>query len=312
MGASSLSSRAVIGAFYARLEQVISLSWAGKIGMGPFLSDQASETYAWLGMAPAMREWIGGRNAKGFRENGITIINKKFEATLEVTLDEIRRDKTGQVMIRINEMADRAAAHWIKLVSDLLLTGESAVCYDGQYFFDTDHTEGDSGTQDNDLTYDATTTTAPTAAEYEAGIMKAIAAILAFKDDQGEPMNEMAQTFLVMVPPTHMAAALAAVTNPTIVDGSGSRTNTLVNANNFKIEVVTNPRFSTLTTKFMVFRTDGNVKPIILQEEEELTISAQAEGSPIEFTDDKHQYGVKAIRNVGFGYWQHAALVTFV
>jgi phage major head subunit gpT-like protein len=312
MGASSLSSRAIIGAFYARLEQAIANSWAGKIAMGPFQSNQASEIYNWLGMAPAMREWVGGRNAKGFRENGITIINKKFEATLEVLVDEIRRDKTGQVMLRVNEMADRAATHWLKLLSELLLTGESAVCYDGQYFFDTDHAEGDSGAQDNDLTADVTTTTAPTAAEYETAIMKSIAAMLAFKDDQGEPMNELAQAFLVMVPPTHMAAAMAAVQNPIISDGSGSRTNTLVNLNNFKIEIVTNPRLSSLTTKFMTFRTDGNVKPCIMQEEEDTTVSAVAEGSELEFNEDKHHYGIKAIRNVGFGYWQHACLTTFV
>jgi phage major head subunit gpT-like protein len=311
MGASTLSSRAIIGAFFARLEQVVAMSWAGKIAMGPFQSNQASETYAWLGMAPAMREWVGGRNAKGFRENGITIVNKKFEATLEVMVDEIRRDKTGQVMVRVNEMADRAASHWLKLLSDLLLTAESAVCYDGQYFFDTDHLEGDSGTQDNDLTMNITTATAPTAAEYEQAIVASIAQILAFKDDQGEPMNELAKAFLVMVPPTHMMSALAAVKNPQIVDGSGSRTNTLVNVNDFSIEIVTNPRLSSLTTKFMTFRTDGNVKPLIMQEEEDLTVSAVAEGSELEFNEDKHHYGIKAIRNVGFGYWQHACLTTF-
>lgn len=311
MGASSLSSRAIIGAFFARLEQSIGASWVGKIGMGPFKSDQASETYNWLGMAPAMREWVGGRNAKGFRENGLTIVNKSFEATLEVMLDEIRRDKTGQVMIRVNEMADRAAAHWAKLISELLLTGESAVCYDGQYFFDTDHVEGDSGTQDNDLGYNAGTATAPTAAEYEAAIMASIAQILAFKDDQGEPMNELAKSFLVMVPPTHMAAALAAVKNPIIADGSGSKTNTLVNVNDFTIEVVTNPRLSSWTTKFMTFRTDGNVKPIILQEEVPLEIAAVAEGSELEFNEKKHHYGISAQRNVGFGYWQHACLTTY-
>jgi len=311
MGASTLSSRAIIGAFFARLEQATGGMWIGKVAMGPFMSDQASETYSWIGMAPAMREWVGGRNAKGFRENGITIVNKKFEATIEVLVDEIRRDKTGQVMTRINEMADRAAAHWAKLLSELLLTGESAVCYDSQYFFDTDHAEGDSGTQSNDIGYDAATAAAPTAAEYEAAIMQSIAAILAFKDDQGEPMNEMAKEFLVMVPPTHLAAAVAAVKNPTIVDSSGSRTNTIANLADFSIEVVANPRLSSWTTKFMTFRADGNVKSCIMQEEENLKVDAIAEGSELEFNEDKHHYGIKAQRNVGFGYWQHACLTTF-
>ena len=38
--------------------------------------------------------------------------------------------------------------------------------------------------------------------------------------------------------------------------------------------------------------------------------AAVAEGSELEFTDNKHHYGVKAIRNVGYGYWQHACLTT--
>ena len=83
MGATTLSSRAIIGRFYAALEQNPGVAWVDPISM-EFDSDQATETYPWLGQAPAMREWIGGRLAKGFSENGISITNKKFEATLEI------------------------------------------------------------------------------------------------------------------------------------------------------------------------------------------------------------------------------------
>lgn len=41
-------------------------------------------------------------------------------------------------------------------------------------------------------------------------------------------------------------------------------------------------------------------------------MSAIAEGSELEFKERKHHYGVKAIRNVGYGYWQRACLTTFV
>ena len=272
-------------------------------------SDQESETYKWLGMAPAMREWVGGRVAKGFRDNGITIVNKTFEATLEVLLDEIRRDKTGQVMVRVRELAGRTNAHWAKLLSTLIIAGEAAVCYDGQYFFDTDHAEGDSGTQSNDIDSNIGTTTAPTAAEMETSILKAVEAIIGFKDDQGEPMNEEATSFLVMVPVPFMSAAAAALKNPVITDGSGSRTNTITNLGGFSFELAVNPRL-TWTTKFATFRTDGMTKPFIRQEEEGVTVSAIAEGSELEFRENKHHYGVKAIRNVGYGYWQHACLTT--
>ena len=311
MGASSLSSRAIIGEFYAKLEQDLGASWIMGVS-NYFDSDQESETYKWLGMAPAMREWIGGRQAKGFRENGITIVNKKFEGTLEVLVDEIRRDKTGQVMVRVRELAQRTNSHWAKLLSTLIVNGESAVCYDGQYFFDTDHVEGDSGSQSNDLTLDVTTPAAPTGGEMETAILKSIEAILGFKDDQGEPMNDEAREFLVMVPVPFMASTAAALGAQIIVDASTSRSNTILTVGQlggFSVKMATNARLP-WTTKFATFRTDSETKGLIRQEEEGVTIKAIAEGSELEFTEDKHQYGVKAIRNVGFGYWQRAALTT--
>ncbi len=153
MSAKGLSSRAIIGRFYQRLEQNPGLEWVNALS-NYFSSDQESETYKWLGQVPVMREWIGGRQAKGFRENGITIENKHFEATLELLVRELRRDKTGQVMVRVDELADRTNAHWAKLLSELIINAEIQICYDGQYFFDTDHTEGDSGAQSNKLSID--------------------------------------------------------------------------------------------------------------------------------------------------------------
>ena len=63
MSAASLSSRAIIGEFYNTLEQNTGALWVPGTSM-LVTSDQESETYKWLGMAPAMREWVGGRVAK--------------------------------------------------------------------------------------------------------------------------------------------------------------------------------------------------------------------------------------------------------
>lgn len=307
MGASGLSSRAIIGEFYKRLELGSAL-WVDPISM-LFQSDQGSEEYKWLGMSPAMREWIGGRNAKGFRENGITIVNKEYEATMEVLVKELRRDKTGQILVRVRELADRTNSHWASLLTTLIVNGASTACYDGQFFFDTDHAEGDSGTQDNDLTGGIVDKDNATAAEMEKAILRNISQILGFKDDQGEPMNENAREFRVMVPIKMMSSAMAAINNPTIVDASGSRQNTIPTSG-FRITLDANARL-TATDVFYTFRTDGNVKPFIRQEEEPVMIDAIAEGSELEFNENKHHYGVKATRNVGYGYWQHGVMRTF-
>lgn len=313
MGAIGLGSRAIIGGFYKALSADAGASWIDAVSM-MFTSDQDSEEYRWLGQTPAMREWVGGRNAKGFTENGLTIKNKHYEATIEVLVRELRRDKTGQVLIRIRELAQRTNSHWASLLSTLLLNGPSAVCYDGQYFFDTDHLEGDSGTQDNDIQSDISTLpalvhgviTAPSPEEMQQSIIKGISQILSFKDDKGEPMNEDASQFLVLVPVPLWIAATKAISMP-----SGTGVSEMQVPAGISISVAANARL-TWTDSFAVFRTDGNVKPFIRQQETDVVLKAKAEGSEFEFDNDKHQYGVDTWRNVGYGYWQHGCYVTMI
>jgi phage major head subunit gpT-like protein len=313
MGLQGLSTRDIIGKFYLELESNLGSSYIPQISM-LFNSDQETENYKWLGFTPALREWIGGRNAKGLRENGITIENKKFESTLEIAVDDLRRDKTGQIDIRIGELADRVNEHWAKLLSTLIINGESQACYDGQYFFDTDHSEGDSGTQTNKLAagdygeLNVATPTNPTAYELSLVILKMIQHLYGIKDDQGEPMNSNALKFLVMVPVQFWGNAQQAVTSGLLNSGSGSIENPLRNTK-VTIDVVANPRL-TWTNKLTLLRTDGRAKPFIRQEEEGIKMTAIAEGSEEEFLNDRHLYGVKTIRNVGMGYWQHAVLAT--
>lgn len=310
MSAKGLGSRAIIGYIMDALDQPQN-TWVDPLS-NRFTSDQESETYKWLGTSPVMREWIGGRQAKGFRENGFTIKNKTFEATLEVMVDEIRRDKTGQVMLRIQQLAERANDHDAKLLSSLILAGESALCYDGQYFFDTDHSEGDSGSQSNDLTNNIATPTAPTPAEMESSILQATEAMFGFKDDQGEPINGSAREFLVMAPVNYLKAVCGALGASVIVEGGAARNN-LIQAvgslGGFVYRMAINPRL-TNTDRFYLFRTDGATKPFIRQIEEDTTVAAEAEGSSEEFKNNRHLYGIKRIGNVGYGLWQGAALVT--
>jgi len=301
---TGLTSRAIIGRFYRRLEEFAKSAWWTRLALH-FTSSQESETYRWLGMVPQVREWVGGRQVRPLRSQGVTIVNKVWESTIRVDADEQRRDKTGQIMVRVNEMARRVATHPNKLLTTLMLAGESAACYDGQYFFDTDHSEGDSGTQSNSITHDATTPTAPTDVEMFEGIVEAVGQILSFKDDQGEPMNDSAREFLVMVPMPFWSATMIALS-----DYNREAVNPLTRGEALKVTWVANPRL-TWTTKFAVFRTDGQTRPFIFQEELPVQVQALAEGSELEINENQHQYGVKAIHAAGYGFWQDACLVTF-
>lgn len=78
----------------------------------------------------------------------------------------------------------------------------------------------------------------------------------------------------------------------------------------FTVKLAANPRLS-YTKQFVTLRTDAPASALIRQEEESITMSAKAEGSEYEHDNDAHQYGIKALRNVGYGYWQYASHSTF-
>ena len=304
-----ITSRAVIGMYYAALESVNGMSWVNAIS-NYFTSDQASESYPWLSQVPALREWIGGRHAKGFTENGIEIENKHFESTLDILLKDLRRDKTGQLQARINEFSKRGDTHFASLLSTLLINAESTVCYDKQYFFDTDHSEGKSGTLSNDITTDISAlpasvhgaaVTAPSPEEMQQAILKSIDQMFTFKDDQGEPINETAMEFLVMVPVGLSMATRAALST---LRAAGPST---FDIDGFSIRPAVNPRL-TWTDKFATFRTDGDIKPLIRQEETTPDIKVKDENSEYAFDNDAIQIGIDTWRNAGYGRWQGAVL----
>lgn len=302
---TGLTSPAIIGRFYRRLEELATSAWWTKLAM-QFQSSQESETYRWLGMVPQVREWKGGRQVKPLRNAGTTIVNKVWESTIRVDVDEFRRDKSGQILVRINELARRVATHPNSLVTSLMLDGESATAYDGVAYFGT-HAEGSSGSQSNNITLDVATPTAPSDAEMYGGIVKAISTMMSFKDDQGEPLNEAATSYLVMVPMTFLSSTLVALSSKTFE----ANDNPLTNKRPFSVEWVANPRL-TWTDRFAVYRTDGDTRPFIFQEELPVQVQALAEGSELEINENQHQYGVKAIHECGFGFWQSACLVRLV
>lgn len=102
-------------------------------------STTASNTYGWLGDFPDFREWIGDRVLKDMAAHGYAISNKDFEATVGVKRTDIEDDNVGIYAPMMAHMGQRAAQFPDKLVFDLLKAGNSTLCYDGQFFFDTDH-----------------------------------------------------------------------------------------------------------------------------------------------------------------------------
>lgn len=268
------------------------------------VSASDSETYRWLGAIPKMREWGTGRVARGLRTESYSVENLKYESTLEVDRDEISDDRTGQIRIRVGELAARAATHKDFLIAQLLQLGGSvdALAYDGAPFFSDVHVSGESGEQDNDLTYEAVDVESPTVAEFRAALKQAVARMIAFKDDTGEPMPIAATGLVCVVPPTMYLTSLEAL-NATLLDAS---TNVLKGA----ARVITLP-WLTAPAVWYLLKTDGVVRPFIFQDREPIEFNALAESSEEAFKREKFLYGVRARYRMAYGYWQYGVRMTF-
>lgn len=107
-------------------------------------SQDASETYGWLGDMPEMREWIGDRVLKDMKQTGYQILNKDFEATVSVHRNNIEDDKLGVMAPRFRLLGEQAARYPDVLTFGLLKAGRTTLCFDGQYYFDTDHPSFDA------------------------------------------------------------------------------------------------------------------------------------------------------------------------
>ena len=108
-------------------------------------SSTAEEEYGWLGTFPKMREWLGDRVVHGLKAHGYKIKNKNFEETISVSRNNIEDDQYGIFGPMFSELGKAAAELPDELIFGLLAAGFATACYDGQYFFDTDHPVLDAG-----------------------------------------------------------------------------------------------------------------------------------------------------------------------
>lgn len=299
---TGVTTRGLNGTFFPTFETTPTL-WRDLASL--INSDGASETYKWLGQLPVPSEWRGKRRTQALRDFGQTIVNQHWEASLAIDRDEFADDQTGQLDVRVGDMAARFATHPDKILVELIENGETTNAYDGQFFFDTDHAEGASGTQSNDLSASAVTPTAPTTAEFEDAFWAGVQAMVAFKDDQGEPWNlftdlEQMAGLVAVVPPPFLKVAskvLGANAAPVLSNDS----NILAGRG----RIIVQPRL-TWTTKFAIFKVDDPMRPFIFQNRQAVT--TQLKDDP---EDKDIRYLADGRYAVGYGLWQKAVLTTF-
>lgn len=121
-------------------------------------SSGRSLDYKFLLDFPMVQEWVGDRIIRSLPAEAWQVVNKDYEATIEIDRNDIDDDQIGLYNPLVSALAFEAKKHRDILIADLITAGGAAggECYDGQYFFDTDHPVGSS----TDSNYDAGASTA--------------------------------------------------------------------------------------------------------------------------------------------------------
>lgn len=245
-----------------------------------------SETYAWLGDIPGMREWIGDREIQNLSSSDYTIKNKDFELTVGVPRNAVEDDKIGLYNPSVQMLGQSAAMHPDKLVFTLLGKGFTEKCYDGEPFFSTEHKVGkkkasNKGTEKLTL----------------AAYIAARAAMMSLTNSKGEPLGLVPD--VLVVPPALDAAARDIL----VADYINGTKNTMQGT----AKPLVAPQLAGHDTSWFLLSTNRPIKPLIYQQRQKAKfVSLTSETDPNVFMKKQYVYGVDSRGNTGFGFWQMA------
>jgi len=277
-------------------------------------STGADEAYAMLGKMPGMREWLGDRQFKQIRSAEMTLKNKHWESSLEIERTDIDDDRLGFLSGVMGDLADEATCHPDTLLFDIEKSGETNVCWDGQFFYDTDHVWGDSGTQSNILTYNAADANNVTPAEINDAFHQAMIRMMGFKRDNGEPWIRpkvnMLSGLRLGVPTALYQSAFKAFNQPlTLETGAGAATTQVVMSRP-EIDAITylDASMGGSDTVMDLHYTGGRIKPFLFQ----LRQALRRETKGIDTIEDKAvKFMTEARYNVGYLAWFYSIRIKF-
>lgn len=252
-------------------------------------SATAAEKYNYFGAWPYMREWVDERVIEGMRGKAITIENLKWEATVGIKVDDIEDNQLADLRRQVGEMATNAALHPDELVAAIIEAGTGALCFDGQYFYDTDHSWGDSGTHSNLLSGNGVTYD-----KIQLDIDACIAKYATYKNDKGKMLGFMGDT--IMYPPALRVAMLKAL-NVTQISG----TDNVYAAMGYTM--IENPWLTDVKDWYMMDLRRA-ARPFIFQNRKPVRFRRPDESgnSDRAFMRDEELFGADARYNGGYGY----------
>lgn len=245
-----------------------------------------TETYAWLGDIPGMREWIGEREIQNLTASEYTIKNKSYEATIGIDRDVIEDDRIRLWSSNISALAQNAAKNPDKLIFQLLADGFTAKCFDGKPFFSDAHKTGGrtvSNMSHAKLSLDA--------------YIAARASMMSLTNSKGEPLALVPDK--LVVPPALEKEARDIL----VADFINGTKNTMQGT----AKPLVAPQLAGHDSAWFLLCTTQPVKPLIYQERKKPKfVSKTNETDDNVFMSKQFLYGVDARGNAGYGFWQMA------
>lgn len=256
-------------------------------------STSGQNDYAWLSKFPKMRKWIGEKQVKALEAFQYVLVNDDFEATIEVDRNDIEDDNLGIYAPQAQMAGESAKQMPDEGVIEIVNGGFTKACYDGQYFFDTDHPVAGASVSNKGTKKLSFATLAAAQASFGA----ARTAMKKFKDDEGRPLNITPNVLLV--PPALEDTANALNTNDRLEDGK---------PNPYKgtVTVLTDARLTSDDAWFLLDTTKA-VKPFVYQDRKAPVFVEQTDQQSDDvFNRKKFKFGVEARAAFGYGFWQTA------
>lgn len=255
-------------------------------------SDAAGEDYAWLSRFPKMKKWLGSKAVKNIAAKKYYVANEDWETTIAVKRNDIKDDRLGIYRTQAMQAGESAAELHDVIVDGLKNGAFTQLCYDGQYYYDTDHPVGDSSVSNKLTVALSAATQAAAAASYGA----ARTAIMSFKDEEGMPLRLIPDT--LEVPPALEATARLLLESDKLADDT---------PNPYKgtAKVLVNPGLTSATAWFLHVTSKQSVKPFIVQMRERPNFVQQTSSENDDvFDKGEYKFGAEARATGLYGYWQ--------
>jgi phage major head subunit gpT-like protein len=266
--------------------------------IGPLVGEETlgqnrSAKMYWGGQVPTMKPFVGDLQFDQIDVYNWEIAIAKYGAGLEIKREDITDDNLGWVSPYIAGLGVEARQHPGRKLTELLEAGDTSLCYDGQFFFDTDHKDGDGPTQSNKITGALTETTLQTMRQTMARL----------KDTKGRPMPR--RLTHIIIPPELEQTAKKIVVAEFGANGSS-------NVEKGAVQIIV---LAHLTSAVKWYGADLSTpfRPLMLFWRERPEFAAQDSLTDEQaFIREVYRYKVRSRFGYGYGLWQFAAMSTGV